>query len=248
MAVTTAARSGMRLLLALWALAVLCGCGTINATLKDQEGLDVMLLGHDPVAYFTMGKPMRGYPAITATHNDKTYYFLNENHRQAFVKSPAKYEPQFGAFCSNGAAYGIKLGTDPTEFEIIDGRLFIFGDILGREFWKMNYRFNIQKADELWPEMKDTPWRQQYAKRVWFSKVPWYKTGAELRAEWMQRNPGQKLEYDTGGGLNNFILKYPGWRAREGYSQPRVGFSGEAGAAPGTESPTFQGYRAPLPK
>ena len=148
-------------------LALLLGaCGTINATVRDSAGHDVMLLGHDPVAYFTAGKPMRGYPNITAIHEGRTYYFLNANHRDAFVKSPAKYEPQYGAFCSNGAAYGIKLGSDPTEFEIVDGRLFIFGDILGREFWKMNYRFNIQKADELWPEMKDTPWRQQYARQV----------------------------------------------------------------------------------
>ena len=228
--------------------ALLTGCGTINATVKDSEGRDVMLLGHDPVAYFTMGKPMRGYPAITATHEGKTYYFLHQSHRDTFLKSPAQYEPQYGAFCSNGAAYGIKLGSDPTEYEIIDGRLFIFGDILGREFWKMNYRFNIQKADEMWREAKDAPWRSQYVRRVWLGKVPWYKTGPELRAEWMRRNPGQKIEYDTGGGLNNFILKYPGWRAREGYSQPRVGLSGETGATPGTEPPVFQGYRAPLPR
>ncbi len=241
----------LRLLLAIAALAALSllgGCGTINATIKDGAGNDVMLLGHDPVAYFTLGKPMRGYPDINATHEGKTYYFLNAKHRALFMQAPTKYEPQYGAFCSNGAAYGIKLGSDPTEYEIIDGRLFIFGDILGREFWKMNYRYNIQKAHEMWLEMKGTPWREQYARRVWFSKVPWYKTGPELRAEWMKRNPGQKLEYDTGGGLNNFILKYPGWRAREGYSQPRVGFSGEEGAAPGTESPAFQGYRAPLAK
>ena len=241
-------RNGLGVLVLIAALAMMSGCGTTNATLRDNEGRDVMLLGHDPVAYFTAGKPMRGYPSITATHEGKTYYFLNESHRDTFLNSPAKYEPMYGAFCSNGAAYGIKLGSDPTEFEIVDGRLFIFGDILGREFWKMNYRFNILKADELWPEMKDTPWRQQYAKRVWISKVSWYKTGPELRAEWMQRNPGQKLEYDTGGGLNNFILKYPGWRAREGYSQPRVGFTGEDGATPGTEAPTFQGYRAPALK
>ena len=229
-------------------LVTLNGCGTINATITDNAGRNVMLLGHDPVAYFNMGRPMRGYPTIAATHEGKTYFFVSANHRDTFLKTPEKYEPQYGAFCSNGEAYGIKLGSDPTEYEIIDGRLFIFGDILGREFWKMNYRFNIQKADELWPEMKNTPWREQYARRVWGNKVPWYKTGPELRAEWMQRNPGQKLEYDTGGGLNNFVLKYPGWRAREGYSQPRVGFVGEEGAVPGTEPPVFQGYRAPLPQ
>lgn len=245
----------LRLLLVIAALAALGGCGNINATIKDGAGNDVMLLGHDPVAYFTLGEPMRGYPDINATHEGKTYYFLNPKHRlpepqaSRFVFDSAGEirTAVYGAFCSNGAAYGIKLGSDPTEFEIVGGRLFVFGDVLGREFWKLNFRFNIQKADEMWPEMKDTPWRQQYAQRVWFSKVPWYKTGRELRAEWMKRNPGQKLEYDTGGGLNNFILKYPGWRAREGYSQPRVGFSGEEGAAPGTQSPTFQSYRAPSP-
>ncbi len=235
----------LTLLALIAALAALAGCGTLNATIKDAQGRDVMLLGHDPVAYFTLGKPMRGFPAIAATHDGKTYYFLNEKHRATFLQAPAKYDPQYGAFCANGAAYGVKLGSDPTEYEIVDGRLFIFGDILGHEMWKLNYRFNIRKADEMWLEAKDTPWRLQYARRVWLNKVPWYQTGAELRAEWMKRNPGQKLDYDTGGGLNNFILKYPGWRAREGYSQPRVGLSGEPGAAPGTQSPTFQGYRSP---
>jgi len=191
---------------------------------------------------------MRGHPDITVTHEGKTHYFLNENNRATFLKSPARYEPQYGAFCSNGAAYGIKKSSDPTEFEIVDGRLFIFGDILGHEFWKMHYHYNIQKADELWPEMKNTPWRQQYARRVWFNKVPWYKTSPKLRAEWMKRNPGQKIEFDTGSSLDNFIFKYPGWRAREGYSQPRVGFAGEDGAPPGTTPPSTQGYRAPLPQ
>ena len=86
-------------------LALLLGaCGTINASIRDNAGHDVMLLGHDPVAYFTLGKPMRGQPNIVATHEGKTYYFLNENHRDTFLQSPAKYEPQYGAFCSNGAA------------------------------------------------------------------------------------------------------------------------------------------------
>ena len=129
-------RLALKCLLAAWLLAMLSGCGTINATLKDSDDRDVMLLGHDPVAYFTLGKPMRGYPNIAATHDNKTYYFLNEKHRDTFVKTPAKYEPQYGAFCSNGAAYGIKLGTDPTEFEIIDGRLFISGHS-SSAFWML---------------------------------------------------------------------------------------------------------------
>ena len=37
-----------------------------------------------------------------------------------------------------------------------------------------------------------------------------------------------KLDYDTGGSLNNLVFKYPGWRAREGFSQPALGIPGEA--------------------
>jgi hypothetical protein len=47
----------------------------------------------------------------------------------------------------------------------------------------MNFRFNIRKADEMWWEAKGTPWRSQYVRRVWLGKVPWYKSGPELRTE-----------------------------------------------------------------
>jgi hypothetical protein len=46
-------------------------------------------------------------------------------------------------------------------------------------------------------------------------------------AEWRAKHPGRSLEYDTGGTLNNLIFKYPGWRAREGFGQPRLGVPGE---------------------
>jgi hypothetical protein len=50
----------MNWLVAILAALALSGCGTHWATVKNQRGDDVMLLGHDPVAYFTTGKPTRG--------------------------------------------------------------------------------------------------------------------------------------------------------------------------------------------
>lgn len=41
-------------------LLLLSGCGgSLYATVRAADGDPVMLLGHDPVAYFTMGKPTR---------------------------------------------------------------------------------------------------------------------------------------------------------------------------------------------
>ncbi len=128
----------MRLVLAVLAVLVLQGCGSINATVKDAEGRDLMLLGHDPVSYFEHGKPQRGDPKFHATVEGKTYYFASAAHRDQFVAAPQKYEPQFGGFCTNGVTYGVKLSSDPTEFEIIDGKLYIFGDVLGHEYWLLD--------------------------------------------------------------------------------------------------------------
>jgi hypothetical protein len=56
------------------------------------------------------------------------------------------------------------------------------------------------------------------------SKVPWYRTGSELKAEFEKQNPGKKLTYDPGGMVTNLFLKQPGWRAAEGFGQPVLGY------------------------
>lgn len=205
-----------------FASAVLAGCGTTHSTIPTSRGEQLMLLGFDPVAYFTEAKPVRGDCAINATHEGRTYYFSSAANRASFIANPAKYEPQYGGFCSNGAAYNVKLGMDPTQFEIRDGRLFIFGDILGREMWLLDPEGNIRHADALWPDIKDTGWRWQTLKG-WTSRVPWYKTGRELMAEWQAKHPGRTLDYDPGGLFENLVLKPNGWRARDGQGQPAVG-------------------------
>ncbi len=206
---------------------LLQACGTPYATTKNPRGDDVMLLGYDPVAYFTQGKSARGvneiFSALPAVVPTRMYYFATAEHKRLFDANPAKYEPQYGGFCGSGAAFGIKLGSDPTEFEIVDGRLFIFGDILGREMWKLEPTWNINHADQLWPEMKDAGWRGQSLARF-ANKVPHYKTGAELMAEWRLRNPGRALSYDPGGMVSNLFTKQPGWRAAEGFGQPVLGY------------------------
>ena len=205
---------------------LLAGCGTTHATVETSRGEALMLLGFDPVAYFTDGRPVRGRYTIAAQHEGRTYYFATPQHRDTFMASPAKFEPQYGGFCSDGAPYAVKLGSDPTQFEIRDGRLFIFGDIIGHEFWLLDERANIRHADETWPSIRDEGWRYATLKG-WIFKVPWYRTGASLMTEWREKHPGRTLDYDTGGAMNNLVLKYPGWRAREGHGQERLGVPGE---------------------
>jgi len=221
----------IRAALALVAIAgalALAGCGTTHATVRTSRGEDLMLLGFDPVGYFKEGKPVRGRYTIPATYQGRTYYFASEEDRREFLRSPAKFEPQYGGFCSDGAAYKVKLGSDPTQFEIRDGRLFIFGDILGHEMWLLDEQENIAHADQVWPQMRDKGWREATLEG-WIRRVPWYKTGPVLRDEWRAKHPGEPdVVYDTGGGFENIVFKYPGWRAREGHDQPALGVPGES--------------------
>ena len=215
-----------KVLAAMFLAALVAGCGTTHATIETSRGEQLMLLGYDPVGYFTDGKPVRGKHTIAATHEGRTYYFATTEHRGAFAAAPAKFEPQYGGFCSNGAPYGVKMSSDPTQFEVVDGRLFIFGDVQGKEFWLLDRDDNIRHADELWPGIRDKGWRTQ-SLEAWTFKVPWYRDGKGLMARWREKHPGQELNNDTGGALNNVLFKYPGWRAREGYSQERLGVPGE---------------------
>lgn len=209
-------------------LGLLHGCSNTHATMKNQHGEEVMLLGHDPVAYFTVGKPTYGNPSIKSTLPGRTYYFASDANKKLFDTSPDKYEPQYGGFCSSGAAFAIKLGSDPTEFEIVAGKLYIFGDVLGHEAWSIDPAWNIQRGDEVWPEAKDVGWRWQSLKR-YASKVSWYKNTQDVRTDWAKKFPGRQMSnYDPGGMVTNLFLKDPGWRAREGFGpQPVVGFVGE---------------------
>ena len=211
-----------KLWLALVGLAMLAGCGTPYATMTNPRGDEVMLLGYDPVAYFTEGKPTRGKRGITSTLPGRTYYFASNEHKALFDTDPKRYEPQYGGFCSNGAPYRIKLGSDPTEFVVYNQRLFIFGDILGHEMWLLNRDENIAHADHEWPAIASLGWRHA-SLAAFANKVPWYRTGSELNAAYERQNPGKKLSFDTGGMITNLFVKSPGWRAAEGFGQPVLG-------------------------
>jgi YHS domain-containing protein len=219
----------MRLWLVLGAVAlgatVLSGCGATFATVPNPVGEPVMLLGHDPVSYFTKGRPERGNPEFKVSLPERTYYFASDAHMKRFAANPSAYEPQYGGFCASGAAYAIKLGSDPTSWTLHNGRLFIFGDVLGKAAWELNPAWHVDHADRLWPEAAPNGWRYQSLKRYAF-KVDHYKNGRDIVAEYTTKNPGKPWPtYDVGGMMTNLFFKPPGWRAAEGHSQPALGYA-----------------------
>jgi hypothetical protein len=181
----------LRALFLILAMASLVGCAT-HATIKDSNGQDVMLAGHDPVAYFKVGGALRGMPDVQATHEGRTYYFATASHQQAFLADPTAFEPQFGGYCSNGIPYGVKTFADPREFELRDGRLFVFADMMERQLWSLDPSFNILKGEEVWRRIEGTPEFLANVRAKIF-RPSWHRDSTMLASEWRYRNPTQTL-------------------------------------------------------
>jgi YHS domain-containing protein len=115
----------------------------------DKSG--VAIRGYDPVAYFTEGKPVKGTPALSATHQQATYYFASREHLATFSADPARYVPQFGGYCGYGASRGYPANIDPEAFMIMDGRLILQNSQGVLRRWQEDPESYLRKADANWP-------------------------------------------------------------------------------------------------
>lgn len=114
----------------------------------------VALKGHDPVAYFTAGKPRRGLPYLRAEHGGAAYLFATPESRDAFKADPARYLPQYGGYCAFGVAGGYKADIDPAAFSIVEGKLYLNYNASVQRDWSKDTSGFIRKADVRWPEVK----------------------------------------------------------------------------------------------
>ena len=113
------------------------------------------LVGYDPVAYFTDGKPMRGSGYHVTAHEGVTYAFTSKEHQKMFEANPQKYLPAYGGYCAYGVAVGKKFVIDPEAWKIVDGVLYLNLDKDIQKKWEKDIPGYIKKAEANWPKIKD---------------------------------------------------------------------------------------------
>lgn len=111
--------------------------------------------GYDPVAYFTIGKPVMGDPKISFHWNNADWYFSSQENLNAFKSSPEKYAPQFGGYCAYGVSDNHKAPTDPGAWTIVDDKLYLNYNKEVKELWSKDKPMHIKKANDLWPTIKN---------------------------------------------------------------------------------------------
>jgi YHS domain-containing protein len=122
---------------------------TVSLVNVDKNG--VILDGFDTVAFFTDSKPVPGSNAFQSTYQGAIYYFASAEHKAMFDKDPARYAPQFGAFCAYAVSVGRTAPIDVSTFSIVNGRLVVQHNARALGLWKQDVQGNLKKADKYWP-------------------------------------------------------------------------------------------------
>jgi YHS domain-containing protein len=113
----------------------------------------VAVSGYDPVAYFTDGRPVRGSQQFSTTYQGYEYRFASAAHRDAFRAAPARYLPQYGGYCAWAVSQGYTASADPTNWRIVDGRLYLnYNDEIQRR-WEQDIPGHIRNANANWPNV-----------------------------------------------------------------------------------------------
>jgi YHS domain-containing protein len=119
--------------------------------LNNLDGNGLALQGYDPVGFFTDNRPVKGNPQFQSQYHGATYYFASAEHKAAFEKEPAKYEPQFGGFCAYGASRGKTVPIKIEAWQIVNGRLLMQYDLDVKGKFNTDPQGNLSKADKNWP-------------------------------------------------------------------------------------------------
>ncbi len=114
---------------------------------------NLAIKGYDPVAYFTQNKPVKGDAQFEFDWQGATWRFSSDDNRQRFINNPAKYAPQYGGYCAYAVAENNTAGIDPSQFSIVDGKLYLNYSHTIQTKWLGKQQYYIEQADKNWPAL-----------------------------------------------------------------------------------------------
>jgi len=143
-----------RVALALGAVALIastavCAAPPVN-TLKNSVfggSTDTAINGYDTVAYFTVGKPVKGQDKLVTDWMGAKWKFSSQAHLDLFKADPEKYAPQYGGYCAFGVSRGYLVKVEPDQFTVREGKLYLNYDADVQAKWSKDIPGYIQQAD-----------------------------------------------------------------------------------------------------
>ncbi|HIG22738.1 YHS domain-containing (seleno)protein, partial [Henriciella sp.] len=109
--------------------------------------------GHDPVAYFTEGRPVKGSRDFTTKYQGAEFRFASRENLDTFLADPEKYAPQFGGYCAWAVSEGYTAKGDADYWAIVDGKLYLNYNKNVQNLWEQDRAMHIDRANTNWPEV-----------------------------------------------------------------------------------------------
>ena len=109
-----------------------------SATTAHAQGTNagtpaVAVKGYDVVAYFKESRAVKGMSELLHDFDGVRYFFSSAQNRAAFGADPDRFTPQFGGYCARAVSKGRKFEADPTNWKIVDGKLYVFASPQARD-------------------------------------------------------------------------------------------------------------------
>jgi YHS domain-containing protein len=114
---------------------------------------DTAINGYDTVAYFTVGKPVKGLDSLVHEWNGAKWKFSSQAHLDLFKSNPEKYAPQYGGYCAYGVAQGSLVKVEPDQFTLRDGKLYLNYDADVQSKWLKDIPGYNKTADAKFPAL-----------------------------------------------------------------------------------------------
>lgn len=124
------------------------------AAINAEHG--VALKGYDPVAYFTLARPILGSIQHTYSWQGVTYQFTSSENLEQFKAAPERYLPQYGGYCSYAMSLNRLADIDPDRWAIVEGKLYLNNNFFAHSLWSVNKSGNIASADKNWAKWPKT--------------------------------------------------------------------------------------------
>lgn len=131
--------------------------GPRNQALADSpifySAQGAAISGFDPVAYFTVGHPVRGSSSYAIVWKGARWQFSSAENLARFEANPRAYAPQYGGYCAYGLAIGVLSSTEPDAWVVHEGKLYLIHNARLREIWNADAEGYVARANLNWPRV-----------------------------------------------------------------------------------------------
>lgn len=113
------------------------------------------LRGYCPVCYQLLNRAVLGGPKFKVIYRAGVYHLATPEAKEAFLKDPKKYAPQYEGFCAVAMASNRRIPANPALFAVVDGKTYLFRDTKSKQAFRADPSEFIKKADANWRLLKD---------------------------------------------------------------------------------------------